>query len=57
MPEQDNPLWELILMAAVTVTCRLMEPVIILHTERLLTVLMDLVEDLAEAEDGGKFYD
>jgi len=54
-------------MAALTVwvTYHLMEPAIILHTERLLTVLMDLVEDLAwdgaedlaEVDEGGKFYD
>ena len=55
-------------MAALTVTCHLMGPLIILHTEPLLTVLMalmasaedlvaeDLAEDSAsaEAEDGGE---
>ena len=36
-------------MAAPMVTCRLMEPVIILHTEPLLTALMAVAEDSAEA--------
>jgi hypothetical protein len=51
-------------MVAPMVTCRLMEPVIILHTEPLLMVHMALAEALAEAsvealaeasaeEDGG----
>ena len=36
-------------MAAPMVTCRLMEPVIILHTEPLLTALMAVAEASAEA--------
>ena len=60
-------------MAVPMVTCHLMGLPIILHTEPLLTALMalaedldlaedfavaeDLAEDLAEAEDGGKFHD
>ena len=62
---EGHPLWEHTLIALLTVWVihrlmepHLMEPIIIVHMQPILMVLLLLAEDLAEAEeweeDGGK---